>query len=777
MLLTANYILILQRIIICILINIVVSTGFVKGQTSDLSNKTVFKGEYPLTSNFRGNHNTETSYADFVKTITKAGRHIPDLIDLNIFYDTLNIGWANQMAHDYPDRLFLQVRQANGGIPRLYEPWPSSIDRICGLPVSFPGHWIVKPYTMLTSNITLTDTLITVQSIKGFTIGNYMPAWPDGCPALIVETDAIGNKNWNHYEYVWVTAVNGNKLTVTRAYRDSPLPTAFTSGFAEVAPILVDYTWNSPPVWYINMSPTCPQDANGKTASQVLQDDLYARFGPGGPLNNFSGVDYASGPFTDPPDSVDYNWDGIVDAPGEYITGTNTFLSNARNLFGNNFLFLTGNNNINYINGFNGLNNEGLVQPDDPWRRITNALNEDIYWLNNADSPRIIEETLRIQDDSFANVSNAAKWVQLTRMGNGYATCLGSCAALKDKIFTNATTDTNVVKLTWAELFKGTEDVEHWLGKPTSPPIHVASTTTNLLGDSVNDWSHMLQKLNFKNGTMAIEGNELVLTPNNNVNHTLSMSVNLTQHKDLTVLFDVRSGGNQMINIINNATLSLSYQTGADATTYYSNKGYTAKEFYWRGLDSSSNNCTISFNFKGTDPIRFRSLSVHEVPDAMARSFEHGVVLVNPGMEEMAFDLHRLFGTNNTYKRLSSPTVTVSPQWQQQYQQTLELNSGATIATPSHVVVPELNALFLISQPVLCPDTNAWIGVADTAWENPSNWACGIIPDSTTVVNINFGVPNYPTISSNAFCKTINITPGATITIKSGFNLNVMGKQ
>jgi hypothetical protein len=50
-----------------------------------LANKTVFKAEYPLTATFRGNHNAVASYTDFVKQLTQAGSHIPDLLDINLF--------------------------------------------------------------------------------------------------------------------------------------------------------------------------------------------------------------------------------------------------------------------------------------------------------------------------------------------------------------------------------------------------------------------------------------------------------------------------------------------------------------------------------------------------------------------------------------------------------------------------------------------------------------------------------------------------------------------
>ena len=674
-----------------------------RGQTipPSLANKNVFKGEYPLTATFRGNNSTVANYTTFLNDFTKAGNHIPDLVDINSFYDTTNVGFANLMAQNYPDKLFLQVQQGVSGVPRSLLPLPPTLDRISALPISFPGHWVVKPPTSLSANIAANATTINVQSASGFVIRNFMPNYPNGCPAMIVETDALGNKLWNHFEYVYVTAVSGNNLTVTRAYRDSPNASSFTANHAIVAPILAYEAWQSPVVWYINFSSACPLDANGKTASQIIIDDLKLRFGTGKTLSNFSGLDYASGPFNDAPTNVDYNWDGIIDPNANYFTGVHTHLTTIRQQLGNDLLLLTGNNNTEYINEFNGLNNEGLIQPDDPWRGISDALNEVTYWSAYSALPYLTNETLRIQDNTTAGINNLSKWVQLTRMGNGFATCMGACVDIKDKIITNAQTDPNAVALTWVELYKGTENVEHWLGKPTSPPIRVAATTPSIMGNSATDWTNIISKLSFQNGTMSIVGGELVLVPDFHTNHSLTMTLNLSQTKNLTVLFDVISSGSQLVHIIKTPSLSVSYQTGADGTTQYTNNKYLTREYYWRDLDPLATTCTISLNFTGSDPIRFRSMGAYESPDCMARSFENGVVLVNPSLQDFDFNLTSLFGTGNTYKRLTAPNVTVQAQWQQQYQQTLEMNSGKKISIFNKVSVSGLNALFLISQPVV----------------------------------------------------------------------------
>lgn len=70
---------------------------------------------------------------------------------------------------------------------------------------------------------------------------------------------------------------------------------------------------------------------------------------------------------------------------------------------------------------------------------------------------------------------------------------------------------------------------------------------------------------------------------------------------------------------------------------------------------------------------------------------------------------------------------------------------------------------------------NSWTGAASTAWENPANWSCGCIPDTNTPVSIASPKPNYPVVSSIAFCKSLTISTGATVLVTTGFKLNITG--
>ncbi|MEP7165221.1 MAG: hypothetical protein ABI741_11030, partial [Ferruginibacter sp.] len=63
---------------------------------------------------------------------------------------------------------------------------------------------------------------------------------------------------------------------------------------------------------------------------------------------------------------------------------------------------------------------------------------------------------------------------------------------------------------------------------------------------------------------------------------------------------------------------------------------------------------------------------------------------------------------------------------------------------------------------------NNWTGAISTAWENPGNWACGVVPDANTDVVINNGTV---IVNSMANCRTLTLLPGVNFTISAGYNL------
>lgn len=69
-----------------------------------------------------------------------------------------------------------------------------------------------------------------------------------------------------------------------------------------------------------------------------------------------------------------------------------------------------------------------------------------------------------------------------------------------------------------------------------------------------------------------------------------------------------------------------------------------------------------------------------------------------------------------------------------------------------------------------------WTGAIDTDWGNSNNWNIKEVPDGETEVLVPAGVLNYPVVNSNAECSSIRVDATATVTINTGFNLEVTGK-
>lgn len=67
--------------------------------------------------------------------------------------------------------------------------------------------------------------------------------------------------------------------------------------------------------------------------------------------------------------------------------------------------------------------------------------------------------------------------------------------------------------------------------------------------------------------------------------------------------------------------------------------------------------------------------------------------------------------------------------------------------------------------------TVIWTGAAGSAWEDPANWRCGILPDSLSVVQIDSG--STVVLHSADSCRKIIVNDGGNFTIAGGGNLTV----
>ena len=72
---------------------------------------------------------------------------------------------------------------------------------------------------------------------------------------------------------------------------------------------------------------------------------------------------------------------------------------------------------------------------------------------------------------------------------------------------------------------------------------------------------------------------------------------------------------------------------------------------------------------------------------------------------------------------------------------------------------------------------NTWMGAVNTAWENTANWNCGNLPDSNTDVIISSGSPYYPVVNNSTSCRSIHLSPPATVSVQPNVSLLLTGKN
>jgi len=66
---------------------------------------------------------------------------------------------------------------------------------------------------------------------------------------------------------------------------------------------------------------------------------------------------------------------------------------------------------------------------------------------------------------------------------------------------------------------------------------------------------------------------------------------------------------------------------------------------------------------------------------------------------------------------------------------------------------------------------NNWTGDVNSAWENPSNWSCGLLPDEFTDVVITSGTV---VVSANTTIRSLTVRNGANVTVSNGVSLTIL---
>lgn len=614
---------------------------------SDLSQKEIYTKGYPLYFKFRGEYVTadHTNYATWVNSLNGTTGLMQKFTKEELDVPSTYQKWVNQYATEHPEKLLLlhwngQARQVETlkSVRSLY----------------FPGHWVYEVGSQLLANALPTDTLLSVSSVSPFSLTAYKnntitPAVGYPSYILLVPTDNLGNRLWYQSEVVRLKQIyaSENKISVSRAmvFSTSKIFEANKTYALSISGTYLD----SHIMWYYNLSSTCPLDSTGKNAGDILSDELAGLFKTTGVLKNMNGIAFDVNYFDSSSHSTwDVNNDGIAD--GGWVNSRNVwrdgdydFLKKVRSKLGNNYIITSDcefDTNQQAVGVMNGIESEGLVQYNDGWRGFSRAINTHSYWTNNTN----LTYPFRYVALKLMNSNDILNQPRLLRFATATACCMKAFLA----------------NLPDSTIFPSWMKTTPALGMPNGELIHCAKSSTNLQ-TLTNDL--LMTKLTSSDCTLSLSDGNILVTSKwgYKASQTMKLSLsNLTLPAgDITVFVEAQSI-DTLVGIPRSEFVPRAFYTslsglpdygeGKTVNSYYSDLyglfGTNKPEemsFYFRRPGVTQGSHTLSLEIQERGSFIIKSIKIYNQPDVLMRSFDNGLVVVNPSLDSVSVNLINWF--------------------------------------------------------------------------------------------------------------------------------------
>ncbi|MGH3147881.1 MAG: hypothetical protein ACRDTR_18990 [Rubrobacter sp.] len=551
----------------------------------------------------------------------------------------------------------------------------------------FPGHFLHYRGTKLTQGITSqTQTVLRVQNTSVFDLKRYSTSL--GEDIAITRVGSNGKPAWSRAEQVRLVSIDARNKTIRvkrGMYRTekSTFPTgSYLAAHVTTGPYGSEATpEQTVPLWAYNFSTACPRDGLGRNCGDVLADYLGDRLGPGPPVGDiafFDGIvfDVFSWMirFGNPLEAIDVNTDGRADRGmiGGVNTvglGVNQFLKTLRERLPDKLIVGDGHETREAQRGFgyvNGAESEGFPDKYDiALDHLSRGENIFDYWKANSAAPSFNFMNFRYKDrnperwrNSFIepNLSEDRSYRKL-RLALASAlftdaafTYGGRVEALPPEANWTPPGGTTPVRVrVFDELWKGTEQIPHWLGQPLGPPVHRAALTNDILaGEGVRWVAPFIARFQgtglafSKTGTSA---NPIMTirttTPSPPPGMSFTLSDVEVSDKDLFVSLRLRADPLEGFpaSIARRVDVGVA-PPGGSATT-------ANKEFTWAGQrffdaslyfqDVGPGRVDLRFEVEGERPVYFDRITAHSAADGRHREYEGGVVLANPSTRDYTF--------------------------------------------------------------------------------------------------------------------------------------------
>lgn len=639
--------------------------SYLMGQS--IAEKDALNDNFPKQFTFRGEYKTipNSTYKNFVRSAIFSEGFIQKYVpydELPRVDPQITGKFASRYVNDYPNKMVLLHWDAEEHVNNI----KGSSDRF------FPGHWSTFVGTCLSADISAKDKVIPVDDLKYLNNPAKNPKalhrskWVHP-GLLIVEIDDRGKPLWEHYEYVELQEVDREKNAVI-VKRGQSLSTS--RNFGKGSRIVPIQTYISTPVLYgINYSTSCPKDKNGKTATDILFEELVDIFDKEkGLLPDLNGIAFDVLNWAPPHyrNLLDADGDGVADGAYDPVTGEDLWRKGAyefqkrlREHFGPDFI-MTGDSyclgDQRAMGVFNGIESEGLVKHNDAFRGFSKTVNIFSYWQRfNPLQYKIGNIVPKVMNP--VDKRNEKQYVRLCTVT---ATCLDAAINTSPVVNEDEVSD---------EIRGGDLDRIHWLGRPLGTFRDLSLEGKDLLngaGSDVNsDWvrawkpincslkvsGHKLCGMRIKEekGAATIDLGEIVI-PNNVDDVTFSLQLrSLTNLDSMDSLIPryaklyVEGLPQYEDNIANNCLYN-------DIYGLFGKEDYSVLTFYYRNV--AGRKLRLQLTVEGSGEFLLCNFKAHAAPQVLVREYEYGVALVNPSLHDYTFNLFELFGENIELKKL-----------------------------------------------------------------------------------------------------------------------------
>jgi len=638
------------------------------GPAADLQSLSLLKADaYPRAFFFRSSEgaaaNPRSSYEQWDATFSRLMGIEGKALDEELpGRSAKNIQFFTRFKREHPDQLVLLHYNGNARDPR--EPHASRF---------YAGHWLYYLGSSITTDLPAAEGEADVKVAEPgrflTNIGRYKDANED---VALCALDDSGRPDWSRCEQVQLVSVDAKAKTIRvrrGAYGSKPL--AFTPGHGYAASHAGEGPWgrNSHLLWAYNYSLDCPKDAAGRTAADVLSDDLAEHFATD--LSAFDGLefdvlhDHAQGQNgkrrpIDLKGNGQASGEAAVGAGDPYQAGVIRFLQVLRQKMGPSRLIMADGWSIGNQRGFgilNGIESEGWpslqdVHVDD-W---SGGLNRQSFWLANSAEPRFCYVNHKFNAGPAGPARPGPGGAKKGKKGKADNTPAADREILRagdipwnihrlvmaGAMFTNSAVCYSMTPPAepgesagvWDELRCGVEHRIGWLGAPAGEAVHLAARAPDLVAGPLG------RHVTAAGAAVTEHDGGVTITPHDPAatevrfrvalaNGTPDVFVTLTATAD-----PMRNAPPQVARILRvnlagapvDAKSDFAWVNGAEFTsTWY--------------FPDAPPNATIEFSVEGGETVTVRRLTAHAAPELVYRKFEHGLVIANPTPREQTFDL------------------------------------------------------------------------------------------------------------------------------------------